>query len=179
MRAEQARGKSVDKRTDIWACGCVLYELLTARQACHGESSTEILGAVLRGEPDWQVLPETTPLSIRVLLRRCLQKEMSKRARDAGDARIEIEETLTAPVTAELTTAVPTKGFHALGRRALILSVGIFLLGAAFASLAVWHLKPSPPQPVSRTVITLPTGQQVPGRDHGLSVSPSSSGRQR
>src|SRR5467141_3141840 len=147
MSPEQARGKACDKRTDIWAFGCVLYELLTGRQAFHGESTTEILAAVLRGEPDWQALPETTPLSIRALLRRCLQKEMNKRARDAGDARIEIEEALAAPVTAELTTAAPTKGIYALGRRALILSVGIFLMGAAFASLAVWNLKPSPPQP--------------------------------
>src|ERR1700730_12396136 len=79
MSPEQARGKAVDKRTDIWAFGCVLYELLTARQAFQGESTTEILAAVLRGVPDWQALPETTPLSIRALLRRCLQKEMKQR----------------------------------------------------------------------------------------------------
>src|SRR5712692_2743407 len=125
MSPEQARGKQVDKRTDIWAFGAVLYELLAGKAAFHGETTTEILAAVLRGEPDWRALPETTPLSIRALLRRCLQKEMNKRARDAGDARIEIEEALAAPVTAELSTAAPTKGFHALGRRALILSLGI------------------------------------------------------
>src|ERR1700688_3366515 len=129
MSPEQARGKACDKRTDIWAFGCVLYELLTGRQTFHGETTTEILAAVLRGEPNWQALPETTPLSIRALLRRCLQKEMNKRARDAGDARIEIEEALAAPVAAELTAAAPMKGFHALGRRGIILSVGIFLLG--------------------------------------------------
>ncbi len=176
MSPEQARGKSVDKRTDIWAFGCVLYELLAGRQAFQGETTTEILAAVLRGEPDWQALPETTPLSIRALLRRCLQKEMNKRARDAGDARIEIEEALAAPVTGELTTAASTKGFHALGRRALILSVGIFLMGAAFASLAVWNLKPSPPQPVSRTVINLPPGQQLAGLENGPAVALSPDG---
>src|SRR5229473_5738803 len=136
MSPEQARGKACDKRTDIWAFGCVLYELLAGRQAFQGESTTEILAAVLRGEPDWQALPETTPLSIRALLRRCLQKEMNKRARDAGDARIEIEETLTAPVTGELTTAASTKGFHALGRRALILGLGASLLAASITGLA-------------------------------------------
>jgi serine/threonine protein kinase/Tol biopolymer transport system component len=177
MSPEQARGKSVDKRTDIWAFGCVVYELLTGKQAFHGESTTEILAAVLRGEPDWQALPETTPLSIRVLLRRCLQKEMNKRARDAGDARIEIEEALATPVTVELTTAAPTKGFHALGRRALILSVGIFFLGAAIAGIAVWNVKPtlSPtPQVVSRFTITLPQGQQLAGLYSGpaLALSP-------
>jgi eukaryotic-like serine/threonine-protein kinase len=86
MSPEQASAKAVDKRTDIWAFGCVLYELLTGNQVFHGETTTEILAAVLRGEPDWQALPETTPLSTRALLRRCLQKEMNKRARDAGDA---------------------------------------------------------------------------------------------
>ena len=176
MSPEQARGKACDKRTDIWAFGCVLYELLTGRQAFQGETTTEILAAVLRGEPDWQTLPETTPLSIRALLRRCLQKDMNKRARDAGDARIEIEEALAAPVTAELTTAAPTKGFHALGRRGLILSLGIFLFGAVIASLAAWNLKPSPPQPVTRTVITLPPGQQLAGLENGPAVALSPDG---
>jgi serine/threonine protein kinase len=170
MSPEQARGKSCDKRTDIWAFGCVLYELLTGSQAFQGETTTEILAAVLRGEPDWQALPASTPGKIRDLLRRCLQKEMSKRARDAGDARIEIEEVLAAPVTAELTTSAPTKGFHALGRRTLILSVGIFILGAVFASLATWNLKPSPPQPVTRMAINLPPGQQLAGLENGSAV---------
>ncbi len=67
----------MDKRTDIWAFGCVLYELLTGRQAFQGETVTEILAAVLKGEPDWQALPGTTPSSIRVLLRRCLQKDVN------------------------------------------------------------------------------------------------------
>ncbi len=167
MSPEQARGKSVDKRTDIWAFGCVLYELLTGMRAFEGETTTEILAAVLRGDPDWQALPETTPLSIRALLRRCLQKEMNKRARDAGDARIEIEEALAAPVTAELSTAAPTKGFQALGRGALILVLGASLLAASITGLAVWDLKPSPPQPVTRTVIDLPPGQQLAGLDNG------------
>src|SRR5712664_2633475 len=92
MSPEQARGRAVDKRTDIWAFGCVLYELLTGKQAFQGETATEILAAVLRGEPDWQALPETTPLSIRVLLSRCLRKDRRQRMSDAGDVRIEIEE---------------------------------------------------------------------------------------
>jgi serine/threonine protein kinase len=176
MSPEQARGKAVDKRTDIWAFGCVLYELLTRKRAFRCETLGDTIVAVLEKEPDWQALPETTPLSIRALLRRCLQKEMNKRARDAGDARIEIEEALAAPVTAELTTAAPTKGFHALGRRALILCAGIFLLGAAIASIAVWNLKPSPSQPVSRYVITLPPGQQLTGPDSGPAVALSPDG---
>ena len=176
MSPEQARGKSVDKRTDIWAFGCVLYELLTGRRAFQGETTTEILAAVLRGEPDWQALPETTPVSIRALLRRCLQREMNKRARDAGDARIEIEEALAAPVNAELTTAAPTKGFHAHGRRALILSAGTLLLGLAIAGVAVWNLKPSPPRPVSHVTITLPPDQQLAFQAAGLDLALSPDG---
>jgi serine/threonine protein kinase/Tol biopolymer transport system component len=173
MSPEQARGKACDKRTDIWAFGCVLYELLTRGQAFHGETTTEILAAVLRGEPDWQALPDTTPLSIRALLRRCLQKEMNKRARDAGDLRIEIEEALAAPVAAE--TVRPAKGIRALWRRPLILGLGALLFGAVIASLATWNLKPSPsPMPVSRLTITLPPGQQLTSLENGpaLAISP-------
>jgi Tol biopolymer transport system component len=180
MSPEQARGKACDKRTDIWAFGCVLYELLTGKQAFHGETTTEILAAVLRGEPDWLALPETTPLSIRALLRRCLQKDMSKRARDAGDARIEIEEALAAPATAELTAAAPTKDVRTLGRRAVVLSVGAMLL-VAVASLVTWNLKPSPqptPRAVTRTAINLPPGQQLAGLDNGPAVALSPDGTQ-
>jgi eukaryotic-like serine/threonine-protein kinase len=176
MSPEQARGKECDKRTDIWAFGCVLYELLTGKQAFHGETTTEILAAVLRGEPDWQVLPASTPGKIRDLLRRCLQKEMNKRARDAGDVRIEIEEALVTPVAGELTTAAPTKGIRSLGPQALILSVGTLLLGLAIAGIAVWKLKPSPTQPVTRTVIDLPPGQQLAGMENGPAVALSSDG---
>jgi Tol biopolymer transport system component len=176
MSPEQARGKSVDKRTDIWAFGCVLYELIAGRQVFQGETTTEILAAVLRGEPDWQALPASTPWKIRDLLRRCLQKEMNKRARDAGDARIEIEEALAAPVNADLTTAASRKGFRVLGRRTLIVGLGIFLVGVTVASLATWNLKPSPPQPVTRTVINLAPGQQLAGLDIGPAVGLSPDG---
>src|SRR5207249_1877663 len=70
MSPEQARGKPIDKRTDIWAFGCVLYELLTGKRAFYGEDTTETLAAVLKGEPDWTALPAGTPPNIRVLLRR-------------------------------------------------------------------------------------------------------------
>ncbi len=129
MSPEQARGKACDKRTDIWAFGCVLYELLTGKQAFHGEVTTEILAAVLREEPDWHALPDSTPVKVRDLLRRCLQKDMNKRCRDSGDVRIEIEEALAAPVAAELTTAASAQGIRSLGRRGLILGLGSLLVG--------------------------------------------------
>jgi serine/threonine protein kinase/Tol biopolymer transport system component len=105
MSPEQARGKSVDKRTDIWAFGCVLYELLTGKQAFPGETVSDAIAAVLEREPDLQVLPPATPEKIRDLLRRCLQKDSQRRLRDIGDARIEIEEALAAPKDAAPTQA--------------------------------------------------------------------------
>src|SRR6202521_4764769 len=110
MSPEQARGKAVDKRTDIWAFGCVLYELLTGKPAFHGEDVTDILAAVVRAEPDWQALPVATPLKVRDLVRHSLQKDKRLRLRDAGDAQIEIQEALTAPaIMAAPTTAPATK----------------------------------------------------------------------
>ena len=107
MSPEQARGKPVDKRTDIWAFGCVLFEILTGRLAFAGETSSDTIVAIVEREPDWGVLPAQTPPSIRRLLQRCLQKDAKRRLRDIGDARLEIEEALatfvaaTSPVTSE------------------------------------------------------------------------------
>src|SRR5271169_4031781 len=101
MSPEQARGRAVDKRTDIWAFGCVLYELLTGKQAFHGEDITEILASVVKSEPDWAALPANISPSIRVLLQRCLRKDRRQRTPDAAVLRIEIEDALAAPATAE------------------------------------------------------------------------------
>jgi Tol biopolymer transport system component len=91
MAPAQARGQPVDKRADIWALGCVLYELLTGRRAFGGDNVTDTIAAVVRGEPDWTLLPGDTPASIRRLLRRCLEKDRKRRLADAADARLEIE----------------------------------------------------------------------------------------
>src|ERR1700682_3897731 len=124
MSPEQARGKAVDKRTDIWAFGCVLYELLASNKAFDGEDTTEILAAVVKTEPDWNRLPASTPPTIRMLLKRCLQKDRTLRLRDAGDARIEIHEALSGPPGVDSNIPAPAKGIRALGRRGLILSAG-------------------------------------------------------
>ena len=92
MSPEQARGKTVDKRSDIWAFGCVLYETLTGRQAFRGETIQDTLTAVLTHEPDWSVLPADTPAGVVRLLRRCLEKDPDRRLHDIADARIEIED---------------------------------------------------------------------------------------
>src|SRR5579864_2746354 len=102
---------------------------------------------------------------------------MSKRARDAGDTRIEIEEALAAPATAEQTTAAPTKGVRTLGRGAVLVGLGCLFLGAIVTGFAVWNLKPSPlPQQVMRTVINLPPGQQLAGLDNGPAIALSPDG---
>jgi serine/threonine-protein kinase len=134
MSPEQARGKAVDKRTDIWAFGCVLYELLTGKQTFAGDDITDILAAVVRAEPDWQALPAAIPMQVRDLLRRCLQKDKRLRLRDAGDAQIEIQEALTAPVTAEPVAAqrrnrerVAWAAAAALALIAIALAIGFVL----------------------------------------------------
>jgi tetratricopeptide (TPR) repeat protein len=94
MSPEQARGKAIDKRTDIWAFGCILFELFSGRRAFAGESVSDAIASILLREPDWTALPADTPPPIRELLQRCLQKDASQRLRDIGDARLAIDELL-------------------------------------------------------------------------------------
>src|SRR5438093_8657922 len=97
MSPEQARGQPVDKRTDIWAFGCVLFEMLTGTSAFGRETVTDTIVAVVGAEPDWKSLPTDTPVSIRRLLTRCLQKDARRRLHDIADARIEIEDAMATP----------------------------------------------------------------------------------
>jgi serine/threonine protein kinase len=96
MSPEQARGRLVDRRTDIWSFGCVLYEMLTGRRAFGGETVSDTMAAILSREPDWTALPLELPDSLRRLLRRCLTKDPRQRLRDIGDARLEIAEGMSA-----------------------------------------------------------------------------------
>jgi serine/threonine protein kinase len=95
MSPEQAKGKTVDRRTDIWAFGCVLYEMLTAKHAFEGETVTDTLAAVIRGEPDWTLLPANTPQAVGNLLQRCLKKDPKQRLQSIGEARITLDEVLS------------------------------------------------------------------------------------
>jgi Tol biopolymer transport system component len=99
MSPEQARGKAVDKRTDIWAFGCLVYEMLTGRPPFRGETISDTIAAILEREPDWSAMPAQTPVILRRLLQRCLEKDPKRRVRDIGDARLEIEEALDAIVS--------------------------------------------------------------------------------
>src|ERR1700739_854017 len=146
MSPEQARGKSVDKRTDIWAFGCVLYELLTGKQAFDGDDITDILAAVVRADPDWQALPAATPVKILDLLRRCLQKDKTLRMQAAGDARIEIQEVLTALPTAVAATSAPaTRGWRERLTRA---GLAVFVLTTIVLVIALVLRAPKLPQPM-------------------------------
>jgi eukaryotic-like serine/threonine-protein kinase len=97
MSPEQAKGRTADKRSDVWAFGCVLYEMLTGTRAFPGDDISETLAAVIKSEPDWHALPPGTPAAIRRLLRRCLMKDPKERLPDAAVARIEIDEAKNQP----------------------------------------------------------------------------------
>ena len=100
MSPEQARGKPVDRRADIWAFGCVLYEMLAGRRAFDGETVTDVLGAIVHKEPDLAQLPANAPAPLRTLLQQCLQKDASRRLQSIGDARIALQEFLEHPSAA-------------------------------------------------------------------------------
>src|SRR5262249_2956019 len=103
MSPEQARGQGVDKRADIWAFACVLYEMLTGRAAFAGSTVSDTLAAILDREPDWTALPKATPTAVDRLLRRCLKKDSKLRLHDVADARIEIDEALLSGPTDQKT----------------------------------------------------------------------------
>jgi len=107
MSPEQARGHQVDKRTDIWAFGCVLYRMLTGHAAFAGDTISDTIAAILEREPDWHALPQETPPAIRRLLQRCLEKDAKRRLRDIGDGRVEIDDALSVRATNLSTEVTP------------------------------------------------------------------------
>jgi serine/threonine protein kinase/Tol biopolymer transport system component len=180
MSPEQAKGKAVDKRTDIWAFGAVLYELLTAKQAFHGEDTSEILAAVIKTEPNWNLLPETTPPGIRKLLRRCLQKDKTLRLRDAGDALMEIHEALTTPTSAEQVAVQgksPLRSIRVAWSVAALVSLALLVV-VVFGALESLRRPPEETQAV-RFSVSPPdmwtfsqTSVQGTGAPNPLAVSP-------
>jgi serine/threonine protein kinase len=113
MSPEQARGKPVDRRADIWAFGCVLYEMLAGHRAFDGETVTDVLGAIVHKEPDLARLPANVPQPLRTLLQQCLQKDASRRLQSIGDARVALQEWLEHPDAG----AAPTTSASSGGRR--------------------------------------------------------------
>ena len=152
MSPEQAKGRPADKRADIWAMGCVLYEMLTGRKAFSGEDVAETLAHILTKEPDWAALPASTPAPIRRLLRRCLEKDRRRRLADAADARLEMDEALASSGDASTIILRPQE---AAWVRALPWAV-VGLLGAGLAlTLVLWApWLQTAPLGVTRTTIT-------------------------
>jgi serine/threonine protein kinase len=110
MAPEQAKGKPVDKRADLWSFGCVLFEMLTARRPFEGATISDVLAKIIEREPDWTALPAKTPRPIRTLLRRCLEKDPRRRLDSAAVARLEIEEASATPSTHELGASDVSRG---------------------------------------------------------------------
>ena len=138
MSPEQARGQDIDKRTDIWAFGCVLYEMLTGRGVFGGDTPSETTAAVLDRVPDWHALPDATPSGIRRLLQRCLDRDPSRRLHDIADARLEIDDALASPAAETLAVrAAPS-------RRVIPVAIAALAGGAVIALLAWAYMRPSP-----------------------------------
>jgi Tol biopolymer transport system component len=148
MSPEQARCKRVDRRTDIWAFGCVLYEMLSGLLAFGGETTSDILACVIRAEPDWSSLPASVPSRLRELLRRCFQKDPKQRLQAIGEARVTIEELLAGSPDVTAFTA-PTDA-HLKLRERLAWSTAVALLAIAALLLAIGYFSsmPKPAQPV-------------------------------
>jgi len=176
MSPEQAKGKKVDRRADVWAFGVVLYEMLTGKQLYKGETVSETMAAVMMKEPALDLLPSKTSPAIRKLLRRCLDKDPRQRLRDMGEARIVIHDTLSGTEPAE-SAATASARSGALSRPALLLSMGTLLVGALVSGIAIWNLQPAPASPpVTRTVINLPPGDQLAALDQpAVAISPDGS----
>ncbi len=170
MSPEQARGTIVDKRTDIWAFGCLLYEMLTGARAFRGNSSADVIGAIVTADPDWMRLPSATPRRVRDLLRRCLTKDVERRLHDMADARIELEDALSGADDGEtvLSTARPYRA-----RLPWIAATLLLIVGVAAAWFAMSARRSSPAAPMHLSV-PVPDGVAIfaIGRGSSVAVSP-------
>lgn len=172
MSPEQARGLAVDKRTDIWAFGCVLFEMLTGRRAFSGESAADVLGAITGSEPDWTLLPPAVPPRVRAVLERCLRKDAARRLHDIADARIEIEDALNRD-DGNVSTGTATD-------RARTRTPWMVACIAAAAGLGAWlalSTRPSPSGGPERLAIPLPDNIALFGIGRGSSVAIAPDGR--
>jgi hypothetical protein len=168
MSPEQARGKAVDKRTDIWAFGCVLYEMLTGCRAFSGDTPSDAIAAILEREPLWDRLPAASSPAIRRLLRRCLEKDPNRRLRDIGDARIELEDPLASPAQDNIaeTPAGMTR------RQAISALAGAAAGAAATGIFAISRYRGTTPRSLTQFAITPPdNGVFVPSFNKRVAIS--------
>jgi serine/threonine-protein kinase len=176
MSPEQARGKRVDKRADIWAFGAVLFEMLTGSRAFPGEDITDTIVSVVSKEPDWSALPPATSASVRLLLRRCLDKDPRRRLRDIGEARLALDGTFDAASAA--IPQIPSAPQSPHWRRVALVGVPALVIGAAVAAAGTWLMThPAAPQPV-RFAIVPPAAQplSIQGFQRDIAITPD--GRQ-
>ncbi len=179
MAPEQAKGKPVDKRADIWAFGCVVFEMLTGQRAFPGEDLSDTLASVLKTEPHWDALAADTPPTVRALLRRCLIKDPRQRIADIAAALFALDENIRSVGLQPDAAAQPeaARDAHARKRRLALATTSALMLGAATAGTAVWFAtRPAPPR-VSRLAITTTpaTALTINGVDRDLAITPDGS----
>ena len=171
MSPEQAKGRVVDKRSDIWAFGCVFYEMLTGRRAFDGEDVTDTIAAIVRGEPDWSALPADTPSQIRLLLRRCLEKDRKARIPDIGVARFLMNETIASMSPAVLSSP--------RSRRAPAIAAAIGLAIGVIVTAMTWRAwSPQPQREASVRFVFAPPPSQpliIQGSDRDVAIAPDGS----
>ena len=174
MSPEQARGKALDRRTDIWSFGCVLYEMFTGRPLFGGETVSDTIARILEREPDWNAIPASVPERVRELLRRCLEKDARKRLRDIGDARIELEEAVAARTSKSRIAAAELSAVRGAARTRR--PRWIYVAGAAVPVLgALLLLRPllrTEPKPVVRLSVSEPEGASLNGDALDCAISP-------
>jgi eukaryotic-like serine/threonine-protein kinase len=175
MSPEQARGKSVDKKADVWAFGCVLFEMITGRVAFSGKDVTDILAAVIRSEPEWTTLPANLHGRLREVLERCMKKDAKDRYHDISDVKADIQRVLTdssGVLVQPVMAAEPRRKLRTI----FPWVAAALILGAIIAGVAVWKLKPSEPRQVMRSEYSLPEGQQL-NNTSALTLAVSPDGR--
>ena len=156
MSPEQARGKPVDKRADIFAFGAVLYECLTGKRAFEGEDVSDTLASILAREPDWELLQPNLHPRLREVLERCVEKDLKKRFRDVGDMLVDIQKVLADPAGLVIQPVAEDVQAQPQSKLPWVAAVLVSIL---IAGVATWNLKPEVPGPVSRFYHVLPEGQ--------------------
>ncbi len=162
MSPEQATGQTLDRRTDIWAFGCVFYEMLTGRRAFTGDSVPEVISAVLVRDLNWDALPADTPPGMDRLLRRCVERDQRNRLHDMADARIEIDEALSALTSAVGVTGAPAPARPRPWRVIGVVAAAAVLAacGAYFVLKVLWAPRPEAPAQVTERQITRNLNEQ-------------------
>jgi serine/threonine-protein kinase len=157
MSPEQMRGVEVDRRTDVWSFGCVIYEMMTGRRAFSGETGADVIAAVIEGDPDWRAIPSGTAPGLVRLLRRCLRRDTSQRLRDMGDARLELDEMATA---GDAPTETAPRRRPVVAIAALVVAAGALALAGAMAR------RPSAADSTpARFVVSIPQDAPLGGLD--------------